>query len=495
MTVPNRRVTLLVCLVAVLPRPLAPATIEVGETCTLVDAITAANSDATVGGCPAGSGADSIVLSGAVTLDSVDNNDDDDGPNGLPVVTSEITIEGGGHSIARDPLGPDFRILKVDTVGALTLVNATIRYGIGEPYATFDGGGGGILSRGSLTLLGSTISDSRAGWSGGGVWSSGDAYLYNSTISSNIAPNGGGITNLGVMEILQSSIYENFAYAYTGGGGGIGNHSDADLTISRSVVRNNSATGEYGVGGAISSSGELIVFNSTLASNGAAYGGAIVGDVTMLSNSTLYANRSNPGLGYSSAVLLGNVTLYNTILDNHDDDTHNCSTFAADLGNNFADDPSCGFPPSMGIRVDPELRDNGGPTWTHALLEGSVAIDSGGDCSAATDQRGALRDDGACDSGAFEVTDCIAPQGRELVLVGGTTTTEETFETCLSITVSDYSVLGPEGHMILRTAGFVSLGDGFGVDPDGRLTVEIDGSILVPAVEAAAVEQPRLDPP
>jgi hypothetical protein len=57
------------------------------------------------------------------------------------------------------------------------------------------------------------------------------------------------------------------------------------------------------------------------------------------------------------------------------------------------------------------LQDNGGPTWTHALLLGSPAIDagnpalpgSGGNACAVTDQRGVARPVGAtCDIGAYE---------------------------------------------------------------------------------------------
>lgn len=66
--------------------------------------------------------------------------------------------------------------------------------------------------------------------------------------------------------------------------------------------------------------------------------------------------------------------------------------------------------------VDPllgPLQDNGGPTFTHALLAGSPAIDtgnpallgSGGSACEATDQRGVARPQGsACDIGAYEAT-------------------------------------------------------------------------------------------
>jgi hypothetical protein len=48
------------------------------------------------------------------------------------------------------------------------------------------------------------------------------------------------------------------------------------------------------------------------------------------------------------------------------------------------------------------LADNGGPTLTHALLNGSPAIDAANtDVCPATDQRGVARD-AACDVGSFE---------------------------------------------------------------------------------------------
>ena len=52
------------------------------------------------------------------------------------------------------------------------------------------------------------------------------------------------------------------------------------------------------------------------------------------------------------------------------------------------------------------LQDNGGPTMTHALLSGSVAIDviPADMCEVDEDQRGEPRPGGTmCDVGAFEV--------------------------------------------------------------------------------------------
>jgi hypothetical protein len=79
-------------------------------------------------------------------------------------------------------------------------------------------------------------------------------------------------------------------------------------------------------------------------------------------------------------------------------------------GENNLSDGTC--PGTLGAvtNLDSTLQDNGGPTWTHALLNGSNAIDAVvGDCTNPVsgevidkDQRGTLRNDGQCDIGAFE---------------------------------------------------------------------------------------------
>lgn len=472
-----REAMLVLCVALVCPHPIAPALIEVSGSCTLADAVASANSDTAVGGCATGSGADTIALTQTAVLDSIAVMDE--GENGLPTVTSEVTIDGGGFSIQRDAAGPQFRILKVDTVGILTLDDVTLSYGhVGTSVPRVDQDGGAILSRGSLYLLNSTISYSRASRFGGGIASFGTALLDNSTVTQNDAPYGGGVYNYGAMAVLGSTVSFNSAYGYFGAGGGFLNHSSGDLTISKSTLNNNTASRDYASGGAVDNSGELVIFNSTMSDNVASYGGAIAGGGTIV-NSTFYANDTNPDSAPYSSALSGALTLYGTILNNYDGfDTRNCSGTVTDLGNNFVDDASCGSIPKSMPGLDPVLADNGGPTRTHALLEGSIAIDSGQDCPAATDQRGVPRNDGACDSGAFELF-CSAAQGNDEVLEAGSTASEETVETCTSITVRDWVVFGPDGHLILRTAGTVKLEDGLEVGVDGRLTVENDDTILL----------------
>jgi hypothetical protein len=120
--------------------PAQAALIEVDGGCTLVDAITAANTDTATGGCAAGNGADTLRLEPpgrTVTLTQVDN--DANGPNGLPVITSDVTISGQGGTIERSDSAPDFRILAVRRGGALTLEHTALRGG--RPFLRGSGSG------------------------------------------------------------------------------------------------------------------------------------------------------------------------------------------------------------------------------------------------------------------------------------------------------------------------------------------------------------------
>jgi hypothetical protein len=76
-------------------------------------------------------------------------------------------------------------------------------------------------------------------------------------------------------------------------------------------------------------------------------------------------------------------------------------------GHNVFTDNTCQPADSDQVVGDPALgalADNGGPAATHALLEGSPAVDAGdpGPCPA-SDQRGVPRPQGpGCDVGAYE---------------------------------------------------------------------------------------------
>ena len=64
-------------------------------------AIRAANTDTAIGGCPKGSGADTIRLPVGSTQTLTTVNNTTYGPTGLPVIISAITIEGNDSTIKR----------------------------------------------------------------------------------------------------------------------------------------------------------------------------------------------------------------------------------------------------------------------------------------------------------------------------------------------------------------------------------------------------------
>jgi hypothetical protein len=104
-----------------LPRVVHAAEFNVaaGNVAELIVAINDAN---------ANPGADTINLAAASTYTLTATND---GDNGLPVITSEITINGNGATIARSSAvgTPNFRIFRVAADGNLTLNDLTVENG------------------------------------------------------------------------------------------------------------------------------------------------------------------------------------------------------------------------------------------------------------------------------------------------------------------------------------------------------------------------------
>ncbi len=312
--------------------------------CSLIEAIENANADATTHtDCPAGTGADVIVLpsKATITLSTVDNTDLDPSlPLGLPVIASPITIEGNGAKITRKKAAPPFGLFGVDTSGDLTLKNLTLSGGFGVGGAvindgtvsiqnskisgnTGDGGAGGIYNAGTMTIQNSTVSGNKISGdygAGAGILNIGTMTIQNSTISGNKLSGeygaGGGILNDGDLTIENSTISGNSVAAVLGAGGGIAHYSGT-LVIRNSTITGNKTSGVLGVGAGVANEGTLTIENSTISKNNAGstygYGGGIanVGDLT-ITNSTISTNTARSyggGVSNDGTAIVENATI------------------------------------------------------------------------------------------------------------------------------------------------------------------------------------------
>jgi hypothetical protein len=161
--------------------------------------------------------------------------------------------------------------------------------------------------------------------------------------------------------------------------------------------------------------GTLGLHNSTVSGNSSGYGGGVYqesGDVSV-SSSTITSNDASFQIGGIRVSGPGVVSLLNTIVAVNSDGNCRSLGLVTSLGNNIDSDGSCNLIMATDLpNTDPllgPLQDNGGPTLTHALLEGSPAIDAANTtASPLEDQRGIERPQGAdSDIGAFELVQTV----------------------------------------------------------------------------------------
>lgn len=435
-------------LVFVQPVYAAAFIISSGDDAGLVNAINTANSNGQV---------NTIYLRpGTYTLTAV-NNKNTDGANGLPSITSKMTIKGADAKttvVQRNANAPFFRILHVSGTGSLTLDGLTIMSGLSVAETL----GGGIFNDGILTITNSTISsNSTNAGGGGGIFNNGQMSIINSIISENSSLLGGsgGIENGGTMTITKCTIFGNDADTI---GGGIGN--GGTLTIYDSSIAGNRASL---TSGGIFNGGNLTIDNSTIASNSASdeAGGAIgnIDGTLTITNSTIADNVVFPVDGQGGGGIrnkedtLSVVKLENTILAQNtvvggQSIGPDCFGPITSLGNNVIGDTSdCTITlqstdltgdPGLGTFTDDGIAGNG----HFPLLPNSRAIDAGNNAIClsnpilATDQIGDPRV-GVCDIGSIEFEPfknlgaCISTLIRQNCS-GDYVSSWATFRTCIS---------------------------------------------------------------
>ncbi len=369
---------------------------------------------------------------------------------------STITLTSGAIEIPQDDLylkysgeggtpptidGSDSsRVFHHTGYGTLKLVGLTITHGkydnTNAPYSV-SASGGCIYSRGSVYLAGSTVTGCTArdtlgeDASGGGIYADQLLTLQHSVVSANNATStsrfadGGGAFAFGAVDAYYSSISGNVAsgvaYVNFGGGVAVVSLSDSPSVVANSTIDGNSADRGSGlmIAGGGNSSAAITITDSTISGNTAnVYSAAYLrGPVTLIA-STIAFNTSPSGPCIELASHTDPVQIESSILANN-----GSGGFEYDIGSNgyavavagshdliIEASGSVTLPPDT-ISADPlllPLADNGGPTRTHALGDGSAAIDAGDNVDALPfDERGngyPRVSGAAADIGAFERT-------------------------------------------------------------------------------------------
>jgi CSLREA domain-containing protein len=347
---------------------------EYGEnpaTCSLREAVQAANTDTPFGGCPAGDapsptnppvlGADEIPITGTNRLTRAGAGEDDNATGDLDVLGVIDLVPAGAAAATIDGNGDD-RVIDV-------------RFGF--PYAA-----------GRLHLDGITIQNGRTMGSGGGIRNSTAMLVENSTLQGNFAEGDGGAI---------ASVVD----------GGAGETVLFNVTVSANA---SNASG----GGLSNSSGSMYVHNATVTNNTADLDGS-----GFAGNGGGVHREGNFGFVIANTIVAGNRDLSTSGISFPDCHDQSFGPFAGGF-NLYGSATTCAALVGDRVNAKPRLSslaDNGGPTHSHALLAGSPAINAGSrarvtapphllpdnTCTAA-DQRGAPRK--RCDIGAYELTRC-----------------------------------------------------------------------------------------
>jgi len=354
--------------------------------------------------------------------------------------------------VERSSSQTEFRIFHVMPGHSVEIDGLTISGG----DITGDNGGGILNDNSTLTIAHCTVngnvivSASFGGNSGGGIYNSGTMTLNQVFVNNNNAifsgggtgeTSGGGISSTGTMIIIAGTVQSNFGFLAAGGIDNTGM-----LTITGSTISNNQTgnPGHFGwSGGGIINGGTMTIQDSTISGNTAfggdldgGYGGGISGNNNTITNSTITGNSALHGGGVAGGGNIAHTTFSNNSASRDGGALYLTSPF--ELGNtilkagtsgvnifnnggslithgyNVCSDNGGGFlnGPGDQINTDPllgPLQNNGGPTFTHALLPGSPAIDSGDPNFTPPpyyDQRGPVfwrMRNGRIDVGSFEV--------------------------------------------------------------------------------------------
>jgi hypothetical protein len=293
--------------------------------------------------------------------------------------------------------------------GVLTLSDSRIINNAASTNVSHGAWAGAVAINGGSATITGTVIENNSGLYAAGLYSSGTTSVSQSILVGNAATiQGGGIENWGVMTLSSSLIARNDAEFH----GGVWNNATLDM-VNCTVAENE--TWFYDGGGVTSGrTATTRIIASTIASNRASrWGGGIYvepGSQVRIVDSLVAGNRAASASGSGPDVRGTVVSEGHNLIGNG----------AGSSGFGAAGDLVGTAAAPIEARLGP-LQDNGGPTWTMALLAGSPAIDAGvAVAGVTTDQRGVARPQGAAyDIGAYELVQVVnAPP--VLVAIGST---------------------------------------------------------------------------
>ncbi len=339
----------------------------------------------------------------AITVDTLDDNDDGDLSPGNVSLREAVTLIADTGVIDFDPaiIGPGLNTI-ILSLGEIADLRGFTLEGPGADRLAVDGDGNGrILSfqGGDVTVRGVTFTNGLVTDDAGGalrVGSGASLTLEDCVVSASRADDsngqaddlGGGIFNEGTLTLHNTTVSGNEADAF---GGGV--YSTGTVNMSNTTLSGNTATTEDG-GALHVESGTATITNCTIAYNHAVSGGGI--------------SKESGTATVANSIIAGNTATASR---------NDVDGLVESLGGNLVEDPEGGptwlandiTGVAAGTVVEPGLAANGGTTPTHALLADSPAVDRG-DSALATgagltvDQRGEARIVGdAVDVGAYEV--------------------------------------------------------------------------------------------
>lgn len=175
----------------------------------------------------------------------------------LPVITTNLTITGGGFATLERSFAPEtpaFSILAVDTSVNVVIDHVNFRNGDGgvrccvikarpgiRPAVTSGNGGAIDNESGNVTVNGGVFTGNTAGESGGAIYNDSQLRVIDATFNNNTATFGGAIENDNLATVNGGTFFGNAASSE---GGGF--YTDEDATVTGATFRHNSS--EYGGG-------------------------------------------------------------------------------------------------------------------------------------------------------------------------------------------------------------------------------------------------------